>query len=313
MTNKSEVRRYLAVIRRAVNFIEDLLDNDKIDLEEFALSPKAVAEVVEPTVSKQDRQKEARQKHIRELMAIGDWPEAIDKHLEATATQEDQINRANAVLDTMISRSTDGINFLDFGCGDGWMAKQMLLRKVCTSTGFDLITSDCWNQNDGVHFCSAFRELKKSHYDMIMLYDVLDHCEDPLLIMKQVRSLLAEDGVVYIRCHPWTAKHASHLYKDGLNKAYIHLFLTWDEIIDEGHTPLFTRMEKNPLEAYQWWFKSSEFNVVSSYYHKSEVHPFFQQKAFQELLACEQQLDDKTFPQFMESMELEFADYELML
>lgn len=329
--DKKKIKQYLKVIGRALQLIDEQLDEDDldIDLEAFLEPPKKKkrkkmrpAPVQEPlrhlVVSESpvqaatDSPHNSRQQHIEKLLSIDCWPEAVPGHLAAKPTAEDQINRANAVLDMMIDRSTEGTHFLDFGCGDGWVAKEMTRRGVASSTGFDLLPSDNWNQHKGVTFTNVFKDLNPDSYDIIMLYDVLDHCEDPVGLMKQVHSLMKRNGIVYARCHPWSSKHASHLYKSGLNRAYIHLFLTWEELIELGHTPMFTRQEKNALEAYRWWASSNNFRIVKEQLHTEPVHEFFLVPAFKDLLINEQQLEGERRESFFNDMQLEFVDLKLV-
>lgn len=254
----------------------------------------------------------ARQKHIKDLLSIDVWPVAVEEHLQAAATSEDQINRANAMLDMLVNRPIEGVSFLDFGCGEGWMAKQALDRGAEMSVGYDLIPSDSWNKHKNVQFTNVFKEVAENQYDMVMLYDVLDHCQDPEDVMRQVRSVVKPGGAVYIRNHPWTAKHASHLYKNGLNKAYIHLFLTWEELVEQGYSPEFTRQEINPFPAYRWWFDSSNFDVENEAFRRNPVNEFFFSGDFKELIRNEQQIDPSEIERFFSDMEVEFVDYVLV-
>lgn len=253
----------------------------------------------------------ARQKHIKALLNIDVWPVAVEPHLEAAATAEDQINRANAMLDMMVSRPVEGSRFLDFGCGAGWVAKQALKRGAQSATGYDLIANSNWHKDDKVTFTNVFKDIADKKYDMIMLYDVLDHCQDPEELMKQVRSVISTNGIVYVRNHPWTSKHASHLYKNGLNKAYIHLFLTWEELVDQGYTPEFTRQEKDPFPAYGWWFEGSGFTIEKEHFHRNFVNEFFFSGDFKTLIMNEQQIDPSQIERFYSDMECEFVDYQI--
>lgn len=253
----------------------------------------------------------ARKKHVQDLLSIDVWPVAVESHLEAAATSEDQINRANAMLDMMVHRPIEDSTFLDFGCGAGWVAKQALKRGALSATGYDLISNSNWHKDDPVTFTNVFKDIADKKYDMIMLYDVLDHCQDPEELMKQVRSVVKPNGVVYVRNHPWTSKHASHLYKNGLNKAYIHLFLSWEELVDQGYTPEFTRQEKDPFPAYGWWFEGNEFTIEKENFHRNLVNEFFFSGDFKTLIMNEQQIDATQIERFYSDMEVEFVDYIL--
>ena len=68
-------------------------------------------------------------------------------------------------------------------------------------------------------------------YNVIILFDVIDHLkiENPTEVLRKLGELLAPDGKIYMRCHPITSRHGTHLYHD-LNKAYVHLVFTGEEL-----------------------------------------------------------------------------------
>lgn len=350
--DQREVRRYLNVIKRAVVYIEGMLDADDGGLLEqmahHAPVPQAHHQahvpVQQPVVVQQPPQpvfveqpvvivptspppppppvpqgpspeeikrfEEARKKHIGDLMNIDCWPEAVPTFLMAKESSvQDQVNRANAVLDMMLDRSIEGAHFLDFGCGDGWIAQEATKRGVIESWGHDIVESKNWASLKGPKMTTDPNAIKKNYFDVIMLYDVLDHCEDPLAVMNHVKSLLKKTGAVYVRCHPWTSKHASHIYKQGVNKAYLHLFLKYHEIKElVNGEPMFTREEKGPLEAYRYWF--SNFEIKKERAIREPVSDFFHVPAFKDLLRGEQQIED--IDGFLKLMEIQFVDYVLV-
>lgn len=344
----TEIRRYLNVAKRAISLMEARLNSlegdgllNEMMQEEFRPQPQLVNPVptliptAVPHIGKQpivtqtvvqpapeptkpvgpspEEIKEfviVRQKHIQDLMAIDCWPEAVPEFLVALASEKDQINRANCVLDMMIDRSIEGTRFLDYGCGEGWIVQETLKRGVCESWGYDISPSDNWQKLEGT-FTSNPDDLKQDYYDVIMLYDVLDHAVDPIAVMNHVRRLLKPTGTVYVRCHPWTSKHALHLYKHGVNKAFFHLFLSWDELVPLTSGPLnFTRQEKSPIEAYHWWF--NEFEIKRRRDINADVSPFFYVQSFKELLASEQQIPLEKIDDFLKLMKIEFLDFTLV-
>jgi 2-polyprenyl-3-methyl-5-hydroxy-6-metoxy-1,4-benzoquinol methylase len=329
--DQKEIRRYLNVIKRAVSFIEGMLDNDDGGLlEKLAENQNFPAQQIEPAqqpinpvvanaephspVPHVNPEQEkmilaARKKHIESLMAIDCWPEAVPQFLVAKdASAEDQMNRANAVLDMLLDRPVENLSFLDFGCGDGWIVQEIIKRGVSEAIGYDIKPNANWENLQNVSFTQNFAELKNNHYDVIFLYDVLDHCEDPLFIMDQIKKLIKPSGTVYVRCHPWTSKHATHLYKQGINKAYLHLFLSYNEIKELiSQEPMFTRNEKNPIKAYHWWFH--DFLIKKERLVKEPVSDFFYVPAFKELVANEQQIPLEEMDQFVKQFEVQFIDY----
>lgn len=314
--NEANIRKYLEVIKRAVQLIENELNTGGLGPEALMQIVGQTLPITQQTLSPPSEEAVlARKKHVSDLMSISVWPEAVEGYLAETANnRENQINRANAVLDMMLDRSIEGMNFLDFGCGDGWIARQALTRGAATATGFDIKENPNWANIDKVEFTADFSKLKPSYYDVVMLYDVLDHCEDAVGVMQQIKSLLKFGGsVIYVRCHPWTSRHATHVYKQGINKAYIHLFLTWDEIAEllpEGETPMFTRNEKNAIDAYRWWFH--EFKTIKERVTKDvPLSQFFLVPSFKELVIQEQQLSPERVEGFFNDMEIQFVDFVL--
>lgn len=333
-----EIRRYLNVIKRAVTYIEGMLDADDGGLLEQMMAPpqpvpQPVVQVpplnihtpahdtkidlpvlqVAPIEPPPDKNHEiARKNHVADLLSIDCWPEAVLQSIaDKPPTRQDQTHRAKAVLDSMLDRTVEGLKFLDYGCGEGWVVQEICSRGVAEAWGFDPEPSESWGELGKVSMTNYREKLPTGNYfDIIMLHDVLDHCKDPVEVMGHVRSLLKHGGTVYVKCHPWTSKHATHAFKQGLNKAYIHLFLNWDEIkAATGQEPKFTRPEKNAVEAYHWWFKA--FDIKRERFIREPVSDFFQVPAFKELLANEQQIPLAGIDDFLKLMEIQFVNYVL--
>ncbi len=324
--NEKELRRYLNVIKRAISLIEGMLENDDGGMLEQLMAPPQVAPLPVQSVAPVPQQpqqpppsppqdnvalREARKKHIAALMGIDCWPEAVPPFLcENKVSDEDQINRANAILDMMVDRNLEGKTFLDFGCGEGWLAQEASKRGLVEVVAYDIKIEPGWKKRKGVGFTDKFSDLPQIHFDFVMLYDVLDHCQDPVELMAQVRSCLKPEGVVYVRCHPWTARHGNHIYKQGINRAYWHLFLSWEELKELLNAePMFTRAEKDPLQAYHWWFR--DFGIEKERLIREDVSEFFFVPAFKELLANEQQVPLPEIDAFLDRMRIQFADYVL--
>lgn len=322
--NQKELRKYLNVIKRAISLIEGMLENDDEGLLEQLANPIQVQTPQPPPPPPEippepspdpavlESIRVARQKHIQDLMNIDVWPQAVPPFIIANVSESDMVNRANAILDMMLDRSIQDKTFLDFGCGEGWVAQEVVKRGVRQSVGYDIVSHDDWKNRVGSEFTTDFASLKQGHYDVIMLYDVLDHCVDPLDVMSKVKSCLKPGGLIVVRCHPWTSRTATHLYKQGINRAYLHLFLSWEEIkslIDQE--PMFTRMEKAPIDAYKWWFH--DFKITRERFIREDVSEFFFVPAFKELLANEQQIPIEHIDGFLDLLRIQFVDYQLSL
>jgi 2-polyprenyl-3-methyl-5-hydroxy-6-metoxy-1,4-benzoquinol methylase len=323
MSSKAEIRKYINVIRRAASLIEAELDRDDGTLEELAgVAPAVVPQapvtqtvvaaiqpIVTPAINEPDpTHLAARAKHIQDLLGIDCWPEAVPENLVKPPTDTDQKKRSNSIMDSILDKSLDGLNFLDFGCGDGFMSQEAKRRGANVVVGYDIMLSEKWKNIPEVHFTTSSTEIEEDFFDVVFLYDVLDHAIDAEEVMSMIGKAVKKTGTIYVRCHPWTSRHATHLFKQGLNKAYMHLFLSWDEIHDiTKQKPMFTRHEKNPIEAYRWWFKN--FKIVKERKMAETVSDFFKHPDFKTLLANEQNLLD--VDEFLKLMEIQFVDFKL--
>lgn len=186
------------------------------------------------------------------------WPEAIYSDLLCEPTDDDLLIRADAILDQMLDRDIRNLRFLDFGCGLGDVARQAIHRGASEAVGYD-IKREGWERFRGIpglSFYDSKEDLKSESFDVILAYDVLDHCQKPVEAATFIHSLLAPDGVAYVRCHPWCSRTGGHLYR-SINKAYIHLAL--DEVILRrmGHEPEPIKKVLRPLKTYQEWFSQA--------------------------------------------------------
>ncbi len=98
--------------------------------------------------------------------------------------------------------------------------------------------------------------LKKNYYDAVVLWNVLEHTHDPLRVLKKVRSVLKQGGVVAIEV---PVKN-----KDQLKKYYerFHLF----EFQKKGLERMLSAVGFKPL--YSWVGKPRDMNVMRVVYQK---------------------------------------------
>lgn len=139
-------------------------------------------------------------------------------------------------------------------------------------------------------------------YDIIVIYDVLDHCEEnPITVLKSMHKMLAPEGKIYIRCHPWCARHCAHLYRT-INKAFIHLFLSPQEIYQAYKVKSIhiRKMSNNPFEMYYDWFNKSNLKAVAQNAVLKQVEPIFHQFKMRKIIFTDE---------LISLMNMEFIDF----
>ena len=203
--------------------------------------------------------------------------------------EDDKKNRAENVIDVFISESLENKKFLDFGCGEGHMAVYAASQKTTISVGYDINQTGtlAWNSTENPYFLTTDLEKmkEKGPYDVILIYDVLDHCADPINVLIQAKSVLTNNGKIYLRTHPWISRHGGHLYQQGqlyrqLNKAFIHLILTEEELKTIGIEPETTPNQKvlSPIMTYENWIKKAGLAIVYKHTEPQDVEPIINNK-----------------------------------
>lgn len=258
---------------------------------------------------------------LKALLKGGKWPAAVYPHLILDDDESSQIERAEVVIEQMLGNSIIGKKFLDFGCGEGFVP-HVASKSASMAVGYDIdeVKWERFRTTDSFMLTSDFQTAaRQGPYDAILLFDVLDHVidEDPVAILKDLREILKDDGTMYIRFHPWTSRHATHVYKT-INKAYAHMLFSEDELREMGAMPLPCRKIIHPIITYEEWFTKAGLKpsrMPSFLAEKPE--PFFEEEpiirdAIMEHWkdSCEERLaSGKVFPAFQ--MEKQFIDYKI--
>jgi 2-polyprenyl-3-methyl-5-hydroxy-6-metoxy-1,4-benzoquinol methylase len=210
---------------------------------------------------------------LRSLINSDEWPQAID-----IASMPDPISKASQILTLIVTEDFRDMKFLDFGCGEGYVAEQAVEMGTKLSVGYDIKRESRWVDRPGLSFYDNFQEMKKrAPYDIILLFDVIDHLAgvDPLEFFPQLKSLISAKGKIYLRCHPWCSRHGTHLFT-SINKAFLHLILNDKELLrlgnyDNGQIFPIT----HPPITYKYWFKEAGFNIENEIIVRKPVEKFF--------------------------------------
>lgn len=252
---------------------------------------------------------------VKEAFNSDKWPEAVNPNLICDPTSDtDKIERGRGIIELMIEEDLKDLNVLDYGCGEGHCAHLAADYKTANSVGFDITENDSWKtlQKEGVTLTTSFEQVKENGpYDIIILFDVIDHIkgENPIAMLKKAKSLLKEEGKIYMRCHPFMSRHATHLYHT-VNKAFAHLVFTPEEL--KQLAPNVPYFEENigvkfPLKTYHDYISQAGLRSINRRDITEKVEPFFKIPKIAERIMKNTEFDQ--FPEFQ--MKLQFIDFVL--
>lgn len=233
--------------------------------------------------------------NLKLLLSSSFWPAAISPELICDLnSDEDKHKRANKILDT-IDTPIEFLKVLDFGCGEGHVVHNALKQKPAKIVGYDLQASPTWNewQTDTCVLTTKWDEVvKNGPYNVVLMYDVIDHLEpkeqthvqasptDPskniLECLGEIREVMENKAKLYVCCHPWCSRHATHMYHN-INKAYIHLVFTDVELEEMGY-PRTIKMSYNvtlPNLQYANWFRKAKLTSIRSDRIERKTESFF--------------------------------------
>ena len=245
-----------------------------------------------------------------DFLQSADWPEAAPAFLICQNTEEDKTERAEGIINYIAENFTNK-KFCDFGCGEGHVAREA--GKIAGySIGYDVVKDGTlpWESTEyDYSLTTDFEKIKQNGpYDIILLYDVLDHVKSPEDVLKQVASISNANTKIFVRFHPWIGRHGGHLYKD-LNKAWAHLVFTEEELKLMGIKLQNVNKCFRPLSVQKKLFDETGFEIVTSDTIKSTVEKFFRRPKIMKRLPLDK--FNFEFPEWQ--MAQSFNDYVVKL
>jgi len=249
---------------------------------------------------------------LRNLLKQEVWPAAVSEDLLCSENlDDDKLARAADICEKILRTETQATKILDFGCGEGHTTYLMAtLSDAEVVLGFD-IESHEWNfgQSENLIFSQNFEKVKSfGPFDSILVHDVLDHCHDPEETLQSIKQLKSQEGKIYLRCHPWTSRHANHLYRQ-VNKAYLHLIFSEDELYSMGVTPNYCFKNNDPIDYYEKLFKKHNLKILSKNTVKQPFELFFLTRP--SILKRMKNNLELTGKLPIELLEVQFVDYTL--
>jgi len=258
--NQKNIKEYIRALDHISSFLKTLLDEENRIIPE----PKdALSELTE----------------LRMLSKSELWPEAVPTGLICGETEEEKTSRASGIVEEFIGESLKDKSFLDFGCGEGHVPFVIASsQQVIKAVGFDIKKEASWDslKTKKLMLTNDWDEVEKaSPFDVILVNDVLDHTKNPQEALKKIQRIKRnETGKVVLRVHPWTSRHGTHLYKK-LNRAYLHLVFSEEELLSMGLEGLPTLKVTEPISAYKKMIKEAGFSILREETTTQPVEMFF--------------------------------------
>lgn len=253
---------------------------------------------------------------LRKALESDKWPEAVNPHLICDPnSDEEAMERGRGIVELMIEDELKDLRVLDFGCGNGHVPFLATQYGAAVAVGYDVKSSNRWGNyeyRDNLLFTTNFEEVKQhGPYNVIVMFDVLDHVEGETSqeVLKKAASVLAENGKIYMRVHPWVSRHGTHLYHD-MNKAYMHLVFSESElrqIIPHSDHEVSSVGVIYPLKTYGDLITNAGLKVQTHREITQKVDAFFKIPKVAERIMRHTRTEK--FPEFQMSME--FIDYKL--
>lgn len=128
-------------------------------------------------------------------------------------------------------------NFLDVGCGEGWLVRRVVQATGCNAIGIDgsaqLVDDACQADPGGSYKVVAYSALMDGSADLGETFDVIAFNyalfdEDAPKLLAAVKPYLSADGVVIIQTlHPWAVAQDGN-YQDAWRKEDFSAFENQD-------------------------------------------------------------------------------------
>lgn len=315
MPNQQKVNEAIDGVIAALNNLKRTISEEVLSVQSTSVPATApTATVTQPQASVTSDDFDSFES-LKRALATDKWPDAVNANLICHPDNEsDKLERGRGIVELMIEEDLKGLKFLDFGCGEGHCPYVVTDYNPAISVGYDIKEYESWNRytKDNLVLTTDFQKvIDNGPYNVIVLFDVIDHLNgtDPIDVLSKAQSVLAPDGRIYMRCHPYTSRHATHLYHE-LNKAYAHLVFSPTELATIVPNPKWS--EKNagvifPIKTYGDLIDKANLNVVVRKDITEKVEPFFKIPKIAERIM--KTTGTSSFPEFQ--LSLQFLDYIL--
>ena len=123
-----------------------------------------------------------------------------EKYREKFDEPDKYLNDGKNILERMkqFKKVDESVNILEFGCGAGYNLMPFLKEGAnCTGIDYGKIGVEIGREY-GLNILQGGLEKVEGRYDIIMMCHVLEHFLDPIATLRQIKSHLTSDGLLYI-------------------------------------------------------------------------------------------------------------------
>ena len=287
----------------------DIMASIKLKLNELELKINSIDQV-KPIVNDPQLSPEALLK-LKNFVDLPEWTEAVPQDLICDETNhEDKMDRARGIRDIFHSNFPfENKKILDFGTGYGHLVEAITERNPTFVVGYDIKNEFQINSKSNSLLTNSWDDVvNNGPYDLIYLYDVIDHVEKegPHDVMAKVKSILADNGIIKMRCHPFISRHGGHVY-NKINKSYAHLMLTKDELTALGHDfkNYPTQKVLYPVKTYRGLIAGAGLKMLSENLVTEPAEQFFLEGESEKRIKNNLGISNLLIPQ----MGMQFIDY----
>lgn len=257
-------------------------------------NPAYVASLVGVELTKLQFEAVLTTENIKRLVASPLWPSAVPSQLIVTNDEQKQ-NRAKSICVAYFNKTTPEESILEYGCEEGHITRELRARGK-PAYGFNPTVAP------NEFLFKSLDDIPVKQFKYILLYDQIDHWgNNPDETMAHVLNRLLPDGQLIIRLHPYTAIHGTHLYLT-LNKAFAHLFLSNNDIIELGGVQTPTIKLTNPIAAYVNFFNRNKLRIIKKEIIKQPLPEFFDNSLMKYLI------DTLNQPNLLDTLPINFVD-----
>lgn len=150
---------------------------------------------------------------------------------------------------------SENTSWLDYGCGNGGLVRYVKKEIGCHILGYDTGWIADRARQEKIPI-AKYDELSHQKFDVVTAIEVLEHVENPRIILNHIRSLMKPGGIFF--------------YTTGNSTAFSKDFLKWNYVIPEIHISFYTPLSLKLLLS-QTGFQPKKMFFNSGY---SKIYAF---------------------------------------